>query len=42
MHFTPLSLVTLKKVTSESTLQLILYQTNMLHKGDEWVTSATK
>ena len=27
---------------SESTLQLILYQINMLREGDEWVTSETK
>ena len=35
-------LVTLKKVTSELTLQLILYQIDMLCEGDEWVTSETK
>ncbi len=35
-------LVTLKKVTSELTLQLILCQIDMLCEGDEWVTSALK
>ena len=35
-------LVTLKKVTSESTLQLIMYQNDKLCKGDEWVTSGMK
>ena len=35
-------LVTLKKVMSESTLQLVLYQNDMLCKGDEWVTSESK
>ena len=42
VYFTLIPLVTLKKVTSESTLQLILYQVDILHKGDEWVTSETK
>ena len=42
MYFTLFPLVTLKKVTSESTLQLILYQEDIPHKGDEWVTSGTK
>ena len=42
MHFTPHSLVTIKKVTSESALQLILYQNDMPYNGDEWVTSETK
>ena len=42
MHFTLHPLVTLKKVTSESTLQLIIYQNDMSHKGDEWVTSEAK
>ena len=41
-QFTLFPLVTLKKVTSEWTLQLVLYQNDMLHKGDEWVTSETK
>ena len=41
-HFTPHSLVTIKKVTSESALQLILYQNDMPYNGDEWVTSETK
>ena len=35
-------LVTLKKVMSESTLQLVVYQDDMPCKGDEWVTSETK
>ena len=35
-------LVTLKKVTSESALQLIMYQIDMPHEGDEWVMSETK
>ena len=35
-------LVTLKKVTSESSLQLILYQNDMLCEGDEWVMSEVK
>ena len=35
-------LVTLKKVTSESALQLVVYQNDMLCKGDEWVTSEMK
>ena len=42
MYFTLFPLVTLKKVTSESTLQLILYQEDIPHNGDEWVTSGTK
>ena len=42
VQFTPTTLVTLKKVTSELDLQLILYQANIPHKGDEWVTSAAK
>ena len=40
--FTLSPLVTLKKVTSESTLQLVLYQKDMPYKGDEWVTSEMK
>ena len=35
-------LVTLKKVTSESSLQPVLYQNDMLCEGDEWVTSEVK
>ena len=35
-------LVTLKKVTSESTLQLVIYQDDMPCEGDEWVTSEMK
>ena len=42
MYFTLFPLVTLKKVTSELTLQLILCQIDMLCEGDEWVTSETK
>ena len=42
MYFTLFPLVTMKKVTSESTLQLILYQMDKLCKGDEWVTSEVK
>ena len=41
-QFTPSPLVTLKKVTSESALQLIMYQIDMPHEGDEWVMSETK
>ena len=41
-RFTLSPLVTLKKVMSESTLQLILYQNDMPCEGDEWVTSETK
>jgi hypothetical protein len=41
-RFTLSPLVTLKKVMSESTLQLVLYQNDMLCTGDEWVTSETK
>ena len=41
-QFTLSPLVTLKKVTSESTLQLVLYQNDMLCEGDEWVTSEEK
>ena len=41
-QFTLSTLVTLKKVTSESTLQLIVYQIDMPHEGDEWVTSRMK
>ena len=42
VQFTLSPLVTLKKVTSESTLQLIMYQNDKLCKGDEWVTSGMK
>ena len=41
-QFTLILLVTHFRVMSESTLQLILYQINMLREGDEWVTSETK
>ena len=41
-QFTLSPLVTLKKVTSESALQLVLYQNDMLCEGDEWVTSEVK
>ena len=41
-QFTLSPLVTLKKVTSESALQLVLYQKDMPYKGDEWVTSEMK
>ena len=41
-RFTLSPLVTLKKVTSESTLQLIMYQNDKLCKGDEGVTSGMK
>ena len=41
-QFTLSPLVPLKKVTSESTLQLIMYQNDKLCKGDEWVTSGMK
>ena len=41
-QFTLFPLVTLKKVTSESALQLILYQNDMPYNGDEWVTSEAK
>ena len=41
-QFTLSPLVTLKKVTSESALQLIMYQIDMPHEGDEWVMSETK
>ena len=41
-QFTLFPLVTLKKVTSESALQLVLYQNDIPHEGDEWVTSETK
>ena len=40
--FTLHSLVTLKKVTSESSLQLVQYQNIIPCEGDEWVTSETK
>ena len=40
--FTRHRLVTIFRVTSEMTLQLILYQYDMLLEGDEWVTSALK
>ena len=42
VRFTLSPLVTLKKVTSESALQLVLYQNDIPHKGNEWVTSETK
>ena len=42
VQFTLSPLVTLKKVTSESSLQFILYQKDMPRKGDEWVTSVLK
>ena len=42
VHFTLFPLVTLDKMTSESSSQLILYQEDILHKGDEWVTSEAK
>ncbi len=29
-------------VTSESSLQVALYQNDMLYEGDEWVTSDVK
>ena len=40
--FTLHSLVTLKKVTSESSLQLAQYQNIIPCEGDEWVTSDMK
>ena len=41
-QFTLSTLVTMKKVTSELTLQLIVYQIDIPHEGDEWVTSRMK
>jgi len=41
-QFTLHSLVTLKKVTSESSLQLVQYQNIIPCEGDEWVTSEVK
>ncbi len=41
-QFTLSPLVTLKKVTSESTLQLVQYQNIIPCEGDEWVTSDMK
>ena len=41
-RFTLSPLVTLKKVTSELALQLVVYQNDMPCEGDEWVTSETK
>ena len=42
VQFTLSPLVTLKKVTSELSSQLLLYQNDMLCEGDEWVTSESK
>ena len=41
-QFTLSPLVTYFKVTSELTLQVALYQSDILYEGDEWVTSETK
>ena len=40
IHSSPL--VTVFRVTSELSLQLILYQNDIPHEGDEWVTSGLK
>ena len=42
VQFTLSPLVTLKKVTSELSSQLLLSQNDMLCEGDEWVTSEAK
>ena len=41
-QFVLFQLVTRFEVTSESILQLILYQNDMKYEGDEWVTSEVK
>ena len=41
-RFTLSPLVTQNKVTSESALQLVIYQDDISCEGDEWVTSETK
>ena len=41
-RFTLSPLVTLKKVTSELALQLVVYQNDIPCAGDEWVTSEMK
>ena len=41
-YFTHHPLVTIFRVTSELSMQLILYQDDKPLEGDEWVTSETK